>query len=399
MSEQNAAKRAPLEGVNVLDLSRVASGPYCTLILANLGATVIKVEHPDGGDDSRHMDVSIHKGNSGYYLGLNNNKRSIALDLKSKEGRDSVHALAGWADVLVENFRPGVIERLGFGYEAMSRINPRMVYCSISAFGSKGPLRDRVGYDIVAQALSGIMDITGDPDRPPAKCGAPIADISTGGMAAIGILAALYHRAVTGEGQKVETTLIGGALSLLSSYVPGKAMGTQFKRVGSAHNTLAPYQAFLGSDDRYFIVAVGNDAFWRKMIAAIGADDLGKDPAYETNPDRSRRRAELAEKLQVIFKARPARQWVEVLTKGGVPASEINSLDDVIAEPHFREIGLVVDVAHPDLGPIPTVATPLSFSRSAAVLNRAAPSLGEHNEEIRKLVRSLQSAGQVRQAE
>ena len=392
MEKSGTKPRLPLEGIKVLDLSRIASGPYCTMVLGNLGATVIKVERPNGGDDSRHMDVSIHKGNSGYYLGLNNKKRSIALDLKSEEANSMIPALAGWADICIENFRPGVIDRLGYGYEAMRKINPRLIYCSISAFGTHGPLSKRAGYDLIAQALSGIMDITGDPDRLPAKCGAPIADIATGANAVIGILAALHHRALTGEGQKVETTLIGGALSLLSSYLPGRAMGTPFKRVGSAHNTLAPYQAFTGSDDRNFVLAAGNDAFWQKTAAAIGADHLAQDPAYKTNPERARRRDELAAKLQAIFATKPAREWVEQLVEGGVPASDVYTIDDVIAEPHFREIDLVVNIEHPQLGPIPNVATPITFSASPASPRNPPPSLDEHGEEIRALVRSLQTS-------
>jgi crotonobetainyl-CoA:carnitine CoA-transferase CaiB-like acyl-CoA transferase len=381
----------PLHGIKVLDLSRVAAGPYCTMVLANLGADVIKVERPGVGDDSRHMDQSIQKGSSGYYLGINNNKRSIALDLKSEDAREHIHALTEWADVFLENFRPGVIERLGYGYEDLAAINPRLVYCSISAFGSHGPMRDRIGYDIIGQALSGIMDITGEPDRPPAKCGAPIADIATGNMAALGIVSALYQRTITGRGQKVETSLIGGAMSLLSSYLPGRSMGTPFTRVGSAHNTLAPYQAFEGSDGRFFILAVGNDSFWTKLTSAIGAPELGADPAYETNSARSRRREELAEKLQAIFVTKPAFEWVELLTVAGVPASEIYNLDDVIAEPHFREIGLVEEVQHPTIGPIPLVVTPLFFSNAARVELIPPPELDQQGEEIRELVRTLRA--------
>ncbi len=392
MTTENNQPRLPLEGVKVLDLSRVASGPYCTMVLANLGALVIKIEKPKVGDDSRHMDVSIHKGNSGYFMGLNNNKRSIALDLKSPEAQTVIRTLAGWADVCIENFRPGVVERLGFDYDTLHEINPRLVYCSISAFGTHGPLSQRVGYDLIAQALSGIMDITGDSDRLPAKCGAPIADIATGANAAIGIIAALFQRSTTGQGQKVETNLIGGALSLLSSYLPGRAMGTPFRRVGSAHNTLAPYQAFTGSDGRNFVLAAGNDSFWQKTAAAIGATDLARDPNYHTNPDRTRRREELAGKLQAIFSQQPARHWVDLFAGAGVPASDVYSIDDVIAEPHFREIGLVVDIEHPQLGPIPNVATPLKFSSGASSPRRPPPSLDEHGDEIRALVESLKAA-------
>jgi crotonobetainyl-CoA:carnitine CoA-transferase CaiB-like acyl-CoA transferase len=385
-----AERKGALTGVNVLDLSRVAAGPYCTMVLADMGATVIKVERPDGGDDSRHMDQSIVKGSSGYYLGLNKNKRSIALDLKSQEGVEAIRALAKWADVVVENFRPGVMARLGLDYDDLRAINPELIYCSITAFGTHGPLSDQIGYDIVAQAMSGIMDITGEPDRPPAKCGAPIADISTGSMAAIGILAALYHRALTGEGQRVETPLIGGAMALLTSYLPGRAMGTPFQRVGSAHNTLAPYQAFRGNDDRYFIVAVGNDAFWRKLTQTIGATELAADESLATNPERSRRREELAGMLQTFFDARGTSEWVQLLNDAGVPASEIYSLDDVLAEPHYREIGLITEVDHPQIGKLPLMVAPIAFSKSGSVTDHTPPpALDEHGDEIRELIRTL----------
>lgn len=382
----------PLNGVRVLDMTRVAAGPFCTMILADLGATVLKIEREGIGDDTRSMDLSVRGEVSGYFLGLNKNKRSIALDLKSDKAGEVVRALASWADVFVQNFRLGAVERLGFDYEALSQINPRLVYCSISAFGSRGPKKDWVGYDIIGQAMSGIMDITGEPDRPPAKAGAPVADIASGTFAAVGILAALFERESSGLGQKVETSLLGSAVNLIAPYVSSRALGTIFDRVGSGHNTLAPYQSFQGSDGRYFILAVGNDSFWRKTTAAIGATELAADESLATNPQRVSRREELADRLQEIFSGAEADRWVTRLREAGVPVSPIFTIDDVIAEPHFREAGFITEVAHPTVGSVPVTVTPLEFSRTNLVVHQAPPMLDEHGDEILELARSLGAA-------
>jgi crotonobetainyl-CoA:carnitine CoA-transferase CaiB-like acyl-CoA transferase len=381
-----------LDRVKVLDLTRVAAGPYCTMILADLGADVVKIERPIVGDDSRHMDVSARETSSGYFLGMNKGKRSIALDLKSEEGADAVRLLSGWADVFVENFRLGVIERLGFSYEAIREINPRIVYCSMSSFGGVGPLKDRLGYDIIGQAMSGIMDITGESDRGPSKSGAPVADIATGIFGALGIVTALYERELSGEGQKVETALIGGALSLMSPYIPSRALGTAFGRVGSAHNTLAPYQTFRGSDGHFFVLAIGNDEFWRKTTAVLQADDLAADPSYATNAGRSSHREELAEKLQRYFDRREASEWTKILEAAGIPVSPIFSVDDVIAEKHYREAGFIVELNHPTAGPVPLTVTPLAFSRSTLRIGQPPPMLDEHGEEVRELLLELRES-------
>jgi crotonobetainyl-CoA:carnitine CoA-transferase CaiB-like acyl-CoA transferase len=392
MTDDEKTTTGPLAGIRVLDVTRVAAGPYCTMILADLGATVLKVEREGIGDDTRRMDASVRGELSGYYLGLNKNKRSIALDLKSEEGAEIIRALASWADVFVENFRLGAIERLGFGYDALSEINPRLVYCSISAFGSRGSKKDWIGYDIIGQAMSGIMDITGESDRPPSKAGAPVADISSGAFAAIGVLAALYEREQTGTGQKVETSLVGSAVNLIAPYVTSRALGTTFERVGSAHNTLAPYQAFRGSDGRYFIVAVGNDVFWQKATAAIGAAELAADESLATNPQRVERREDLAERLQAHFAGDTADAWVTTLREAGVPVSPIFTVDDVIAEPHFREAGFITEVEVPTVGAVPVTVTPLEFSRTGLVVHEAPPLLDQHGTEIRELARSLGAA-------
>lgn len=382
MSRPEGELRGPLTGITVLDLTRVAAGPFATMLLADMGADVIKIERPGTGDDSRTMDISFRGGESGYYLGLNKNKRSIAVDLQSAEGVEIVKGLARGCDVIAENFRPGVADRLGIGYEAIRDIRPDVIYCSISGFGDSGPLREKIAYDIIAQAMSGIMSITGETDGSPAKCGAPIADLSSGVFAALGILAALLHRAETGEGQRVSTSLLGATSSLLSSYVTSRALGTPFHRVGSAHNTLAPYQAFAGADGKYFIVAVGNDSFWAKVARALGLEELIDDPRYATNAERTKRRDELAERLQEAFLRRTAAEWLGLLEAAGVPVGPIYELDEMIAEPQMRENGYLEDVEIASGETIPMLVAPLTFSRTPVGVRMRPPMLDEHRDEI-----------------
>lgn len=371
-----------LNGVKVLDLTHIAAGPFATMLLADMGADVIKVERPGSGDGARQMDLSIHGTDSGYYLGLNKNKRSVVVDLSSDEGRGLIKRLAASADVFVENFRPGSAERLGLGYSDISAIKPDVVYCSISGFGAQGPLRDGIAYDIIGQAMSGIMSITGEADGPPAKCGAPIADLSTGMFAALGILAALNHRLRTGEGQHVMTSLLGSAAALVASYVTSQALGTPFDRVGSAHNTLAPYQAFSGSDGQFFILAAGNDGFFEKAVRAIEAPELLSDSRYQTNSGRVSNRAELAARMQRTFGTRPAGHWTKVLGEAGLPVSPIYDISRMVDDPQVRANGYVVDVEQPGIGLLPMITTPIAFSATPVSVRRPAPGLDEHHDEI-----------------
>jgi formyl-CoA transferase len=378
--------RGALAGTKILDLTHVASGPFATMLLADMGADVIKIERPEMGDGSRQMDVSIRGTDSGYYLGLNKNKRSIAVDLSSAEGRRIVSSLVTRADVFVENFRPGAADRLGLGYDQISSIKPDIVYCSITGFGAIGPLRDNPAYDIIGQAMSGIMSITGDEDRAPAKCGAPIADLTSGMFAALGILAALNHRLRTGEGQHVATSLLGSSATLVSSYVTSQALGTPFTRVGSAHNTLAPYQAFSGSDGKFFILAAGNDRFFTSTMKAIGTPELVGDARFGTNSDRSRNRALLAATLQQTFATRPAAEWTALLESVGVPVSPINEIAEMVASEQMRVNGYITDVDQPLIGSLPMVVTPVTFSATPVAVRRHAPGLDEHHREILEIV-------------
>jgi crotonobetainyl-CoA:carnitine CoA-transferase CaiB-like acyl-CoA transferase len=384
--DADTTQHGPLAGVKVLDLSHIASGPFATMLLGDLGADVIKVERPGQGDGSRQMDISIQAGGeSGYFLGLNKNKRSIALDLATSDGVAAVRSLAAGADVFIENFRPGAADRLGLGYAEIAGLRPDIVYCSITGFGSVGPLRDAIAYDIIGQAMSGIMSITGDSDRPPAKCGAPIADLTSGLFAAIGVLAALQHRARTGKGQHVSASLLGSATALVSSYVTSQALGTPFDRVGSAHNTLAPYQAFRGKDGSYFIVAAGNDRFFRNLVAELSRPDLAEDPRFDTNSHRTSNRDVLAAELQREFDRAPAEQWLSRLESAGVPVGPIYEIGDLASLEQLRVNGYIADVDHPSVGVLPVVLTPLTFSATPVSVRRPPPRLDQHRSDILKV--------------
>jgi crotonobetainyl-CoA:carnitine CoA-transferase CaiB-like acyl-CoA transferase len=333
------------------------------------------------------MDVSIHDGNSGYYLGLNKNKRSIEVDLSTADGIDIVRSLARNADVLVQNFRPGAADRMGIGYADIAAIQPSIIYCSITGFGPRGPLRDAVAYDIVGQALSGIMSITGDPDRPPAKCGAPIGDLSSGMIATVGILAALHHRHQTGQGQHVGTSVLGASVSLVAPYLTSHALGTPFDRVGSGHNTLAPYQAFTGSDHKGFILAAGNDGFFAKVVEIVGLPEFARDERFETNAARSQNRVPLADILQARFSENTSTHWLARFAERGVPASPINKIDDLANDEQLRANDYIVDVEHPTIGTLPVVAAPLTFSATPVSARRPPPRLDQHRADILAIAR------------
>ncbi len=371
----------PLEGVRVLDLSRVLAGPYATMVLADLGAEVVKVEHPERGDDTRHWGPPFAGGESAYFLSVNRNKRSIAVDLKDPEGLQRVKRLAAGADVLIENMRRGALERFGLGYEALRELNPDLIYCSVTGFGP-GKDRDRPGYDFLIQARAGVMGITGFPEGEPTKVGVAIADIVCGLYAATAILAALHKRETPGEGTRLEVPLFEATLGWLANrgqeyLVSGEDKG----RMGNAHPTIVPYQTFDASD-RPLAVAVGNDAQFRRLCKAVGRAELADDERYATNPERVANREELVEILQKEFSRLTADEWVERIREAGVPAGPVNSLADVFSDEHVLSSGILQTIEHPTAGVLKMLASPVLVDGERPPLRRPPPTLGQHTEEL-----------------
>jgi len=371
----------PLEGIRVLDFTRVMSGPFATMLLGDLGADVIKIE-PPGGDDTRGWGPPWIGGDSAYFMSANRNKRSIIIDLKKLEGREIVKKLVEKSDVVVENFRPGVAEQLGISYDSLSKINPRIIYCSISGFGQSGPYRDKPGYDLIALAMSGLMSITGEPNRPPVKFGVPIADLTTALFAALSIVSALYWREKTGRGQYIDMALLDAQVLLLSHQAFNYfATGEEPRRMGSAHPNIVPYQAFETSDG-YIIVTVGSEKLWEQFCKAIGRPDLIENPKFRTNADRVINREELIEELERVFKPKPTRFWIEELEKAGVPAAPILTVGQVLNDEHVRYRGMVLEIEHPEAGVIKMLGTPFKMSVTPGVVRSPPPTRGQHTFEI-----------------
>jgi crotonobetainyl-CoA:carnitine CoA-transferase CaiB-like acyl-CoA transferase len=383
--------RPPLDGITVLDLSRVLAGPYAAMLLADMGARVIKVERPGSGDDTRAWGPPFVGGESTYYLSINRNKESVELDLKDADDGEVLRSLAAHADVLIENFRPGVMERLGFGADVLERLNPRLVRLSISGFGSTGPDRARTGYDQILQAEGGIMSLTGQPDGEPTKVGVPIADLLAGTFGALGVLAALRERdRLSGRGQVVETSLLASQIAIHSFQgtrwlVAGEAPGP----AGNHHPTVCPYGLF-PTADRPLVIAVGNDAIWRRFAPLVGLDPAA--PRHASNAQRLAHRGALEDDIRARMRREPAPWWLERFAEHGIPAGEVRRLDQVYAAPQVREQGLVLEVEHPSLGPIELPGPPLKFGRSAERRHQAPPTLGQHSAAIRGPIESRRAA-------
>ena len=372
----------PLEGVRVLDLSRVLAGPYATMVLADLGADVIKVEHPERGDDTRHWGPPFAGGEAAYFLSVNRNKRSIGVDLKTEEGLGRIKKLAAGADVLIENLRRGTLERFGLGYEALRETNPGLVYCSITGFGP-GKDQDRPGYDFLIQARGGIMGITGFPDGEPTKVGVAIADIVCGLYAATAILAALHRRSETGEGGRIEVPLFETQLSWLANRAQEYLVSGEDKgRMGNAHPTIVPYQTFDASD-KPIAVAVGNNTQFANLCKAIGREELAHDKRYATNPDRVANREELVEVLQREFSKRTADEWVEEIRAAGVPCGPVNSLADVFSDEHLLSTDILQEVEHPAARTLKMLASPVLVNGERLPIRRPPPTLGQHTDEVK----------------
>jgi crotonobetainyl-CoA:carnitine CoA-transferase CaiB-like acyl-CoA transferase len=366
----------PLQGLLVADLSRVLAGPFATMLLGDLGADVVKVEHPDGGDETRAWGPPFHGEHSTYYLAVNRNKRSVALDLKDEQGRRAARALAGRADVLVENFKAGALERLGLGFGELARDNPRLVWCSISGFGREAGA-ELPGYDFLVQAMSGLMSITGPPGGEPTKVGVALVDVLTGLYAFGGVLAALRERDRTGHGQRVEVSLLGSALASLvnqaSSYL---CTGRPPRAMGNRHPSITPYET-LATADRPLVVTVGNDGQFARLCGVLGLPEAAADPRFATNADRVRHRDELAALLERALAARGAADWVAALAEAGVPCGLVNDVGEAFALAERLGLGAVVAA-----GGVPQVANPIGLASSPASYRLAPPALGEHTAEV-----------------
>ena len=378
------SREAPgaLDGVTVLDLTRVLSGPYCTMMLADMGARVVKVEQPGKGDDTRAWGPPFQAGESAYFLSINRNKESITLNLKHPDGRRVLDALLERADVLVENFRPGTLERMGLGYAEVARRRPGLVYCSISGFGQTGPRRREPGYDAVLQGEGGLMSITGEQDGPAYRLGVAIADIVSGMFSAYGVAAALLARHRTGRGQLVDVGMLDAVAAVLT-YQAGIyfATGTAPGRLGNRHPTITPYES-LETADGELVVAVGNDQLWRTFCGVLGADDLADDPRFRTNKDRVAARETLRPMLVERLRARPAAEWLADLKAAGVPCGGVRDLEQVFTDPQVLERAMVVALDHPAAGAIRQLGVPVKLGGTPGAVRTPPPTLGQHTAAI-----------------
>jgi crotonobetainyl-CoA:carnitine CoA-transferase CaiB-like acyl-CoA transferase len=383
MSKHEVPPIGPLAGMKVVDLTHVMAGPTCTMMLADMGAQVIKVEKTPNGDDTRHTIPPKIGDQAAAFLIMNRNKRGIALNLKTDGGKEVLRRLIASADVLVENFGPGAMERLGFGYADVHKQHPALIYCSLSGFGRTGPYRHRRGFDLVAQAMSGIMSFTGErADGPPVKCGAPLSDITAGILAAMGILAAYAHRLKTGQGQWVETSLFEAAL--VQTYWQSAialATGIAPRAMGSAHPLNAPYQAFEASDG-WIVVGGANQTNWLRLLDALQAPELAQDPRFVTNADRMARLDELSLELGKRFRTRPASYWLEKLEHAGLPCGPVHDMLQALADPQTLARQMVVEVEHAAEGRVKTLGLPVKFSDTPGKVRTGAPLYGQHTREV-----------------
>ena len=373
---------APLAGLTVLDFTRVLSGPYCTMLLADMGARVIKLEQPGRGDDTRGWGPPFVNGESAYFLSINRNKESLTLDLKQPAARTILESLLARTDVLAENFRPGTMERLGLSYETLAAKYPRLVYCSISGFGQTGPRREEPGYDAVMQGEAGLMSITGDAAGPPYRLGVAISDIVSGMFAAQGITLALLARTRTGRGQRVDIGMLDATAALLT-YQAGIyfATGTTPGRMGNRHPTIVPYETFHASDGD-FVVAVGNDNQFRTFCGIIGAEGLASDERFSTNRGRVVHYNELRPLLVERLKSRTRREWVRDLKNAGVPCGSVREIAEVLVDPQLDARGMIETIDHVSAGAIRLLGVPIKLSDTPGSVRAAPPALGQHTDRI-----------------
>jgi crotonobetainyl-CoA:carnitine CoA-transferase CaiB-like acyl-CoA transferase len=373
---------APLQGLTVLDFTRVLAGPYCTMLAADMGARVIKIEHPEHGDDTRAWGPPFLEGESSYYLSVNRNKESVALDFKRPDGRAVLDALLARADVLVENFRPGTLEALGLGYRDVSTRHPRLVYVSIAGFGQTGPRRSEAGYDAVAQAEGGLMSITGASDGPAVRLGVAIADLSAGMFAFQGLLLALLARTRTGRGQWVDLSLADAVTALLT-YQAGCyfATGQTPRRSGNRHALIAPYDTF-DTTDGVLVLAIGNDDQWERFCRAAGAPALARDERFGTNAQRVEQYAMLRPLIEALLRRRPVQAWVALLRDAGVPCGAVRPIDAALADPQVAARAMIETVEHPTIGTLKMLGLPVKLSDTPGSVRTPPPRLGEHTRSV-----------------
>jgi crotonobetainyl-CoA:carnitine CoA-transferase CaiB-like acyl-CoA transferase len=377
----------PLDDVSVVDLSRILSGPVCTMLMGDMGAQVIKIEPPPTGDDSRQWGPPFVGGISTYFHSINRNKKSLGLNLKTEEGRKILWKLIAGADIVIENFRPGVLDRLGFGYNAVAKANSRVVYCSISGFGQTGPYRDRPGYDVIAQGESGVMDLTGMPDGPPVKLGASLADIVTGLYAFQGILLALLARYRTGRGQCVDISLLDSMVSTLTYHaLIYLTTGRTSKRMGTRHPSIVPYESFQARDG-FVNVAVTNEKQWVNFCKVLGFPEIAADPRFEKMKDRLAHYDELKPMMDRVISGWTRAEVMHRMSEVGIPSGPINSVAEIMEDPQMKAREMIYELIHPEYGPLRVLGIPIKLSETPGALESAPPRFGEHNREI------LQSLG------
>lgn len=372
----------PLTGFTVIDMTRVLSGPYCTMILADLGARVIKVEHPGKGDDTRHWGPPFLGTESAYFLSINRNKESVTVDFKPAEGREVLEKLIARADVFVENFRPGTIDRAGFGWEDVHKRHPKLVYASISGYGQTGPRSSEAGYDAVMQAEGGLMSVTGDPDRPGYRLGVAITDMVAGMYCSQGILAALLARERSGKGQRVDIGMLDTTAALLTYQAANWfANGKIPPRQGNRHATIAPYETFTTKDGD-IVIAVGNDATWQKFCPAIGLPELASDPRFTTNKDRMEHYDAMRPPIDAAFRTKTSAEWIEILNKAGVANGEVRNIGQMLTDPQLEAREMIKTLMHPTVGATKVIGAPIKLSENAAEVRTPPPTLGQHTDAI-----------------
>ena len=382
MGDGLQAEHMPLAGIRVLDLGRHLAGPTCAMWLGDLGADVIKIEKPGEGDDGRASGPPFFDGQSAFFLAANRNKRSIELDIKQPEGQEIFRRLAATADVVVENFRPGVMDALGIGYQAMAERNPRIIYCSISGFGADGPYADRPGLDQIIQGVSGLMSVTGFEGGEPVRVGIPIADLLTGLLAAYGVLAALQARERIGRGQHVQTSLLEGMVGMLSFQAVRYLNGAGAPPPAGNHHPLnAPYGVFRARDG-YLTIGATGEKRWRKLCEVLGAEEWLDDPRFKTNGDRHRNRELLAELISERLQARTIDEWESILNEAGIPCGPIYGIDQAMEHPQVRHRQMVVELPHPAMGTVRLLGLPVKLSETPGAIRVAPPLLGQHTDEV-----------------